>query len=242
MPVDPMIRHWLLNLAVEYPVWLGHLFPAVDCEALNVRPVPGCDAPDYARTLIEACDAGMVTLSSEVPGDDVSSRVGIERIVARFLASANNESTHIDQRHRRPMCERVRLPGMEVRFKLTEPGGDAWARLAEPDWAHILTVSLDLASGDLFSPDRQLLMAYMGWYQQIEGQQIPLEAITWQTHSDFQILYWKRLPLVYQATFTSLPAESRIAPRWSSAPLWFTNWYISAITWHKQPWELRGWL
>lgn len=241
MAADPMIKHWLLNLAVEYPVWLGHLFPAVDCEALNVKPVPGCDAKDYARNLIELSDMGMVTLSSDVPGDDIENRPGLERILERFLELANDSPARRHMWHLRPMYERNRLPGMQVYFKLTPSGGVAWERIAEPDWAHILSVSVGAESGDLFSPDRHLLMAYLGWYREIEAQRVQLEAISWQTHSDFQILYWKRIPLVYQASFTLQPPEGAIKPEWYRAPRWFREWYASATTWHKQPWELAGW-
>ncbi len=241
MSADPMIKYWLLNLAVEYPVWLGHLFPAVECEALNVKAVPGCDAKDYARNLIELSDSGMVAFSSDVPGDDVANRPGLERILHRFLQLAGDDSTRRHEWNLRPMYERSRLPGMQVNFKLTPSGGAAWERMAEPDWAHILTVSVGAESGDLFSPDRHLLMAYLGWYWAIEAQRIQLEAISWQTHSDFQILYWKRVPLVYQASFTLRPAEGPTEPKWSHAPQWFRDWYASAITWHKQPWDLPGW-
>lgn len=235
-----MIKHWLLNLAVEHPVWLGHILPEIECEALNVKPVPGCDAKDYARNLIELSESGMVALSSEVPGDDVATRPGMERILNRFLQLANNDATWCHEWNQRPMYERIRLPGMQVNFRLTPSGGAAWERMAEPDWTHILTVSVGSESGDVFSPDRHLLMAYLGWYREIEARQIQFETISWQTHSDFEILYWKRIPLVYQASFTLQPAEGPTGPEWHHAPQWFREWYTSAITWHKQPWDLAG--
>jgi hypothetical protein len=240
MSVDLMIKHWLLNLAVEYPVWLGHLFPAIACEAWNVKPIPGCDARDYARNLIELSDSGMVAFSSEVPGDDVTNSSGLGKILNRFLQLAN-DSTRPHEWNLRPMYEGIRLPSMQVNFKLTPSGGAAWERMAEPDWAHILTVSVGTESGDLFSPDRDLLMAYMGWYQEIEAQRIQLETIAWQSHSDFPILYWKRIPVVYQASFPLQPAENPTQPKWFRSPQWFREWYTSAITWHKQPWDLSGW-
>jgi hypothetical protein len=241
MSSNMMIKHWLLNLAVEYSVWLGHLFPAVDCEALNVKPVPGCKAEDYARSMIELCDSGMVRLSSEIPGDDVGSKSGVERILDRFLKLANEDPALRHHGRLRPTFERNRLPGMQVDFKLTARGGEAWETMSDPDWTHILIVRVDSQSGDLFSPDRRLLMAYMGWYEEIEAQRIQPGAVTWQTHSDFEILYWKRLPLVYQASFSAQSTEGHTGPKWSAVPKWFREWYLSAITWHKQPWELPGW-
>lgn len=241
MSADRMTKHWLLNLAIEYPVWLGHLFPAVDCEALNVKPVPGCKAEDYARSLIELCSSDMIRFSSELPGDDIESHSGVERILGRFLKLANDDPELPCQERLRPTYKRNRPPGMQVSFKLTERGGEAWETMADPDWNHILTVSVDSQSGDLFSPDRDLLVAYMGWYQEIEKQTIQLDTITWQTHSDFEILYWKHLPLVYQASFSLQPADGRAGRLWSGMPKWFREWYFSAIAWHKQPWELPGW-
>lgn len=236
-----MIKHWLLNLAVEHPVWLGYVFPAVECEALNVKPVPGCGAKDYARNLIELSDSGMVVLSSEVPGDDASNRPGRERILDRLLELVHNYSRQHHDWHLRPMYERSRLPGMQVDFKLTTSGGAAWEKVAEPDWGHILTVSVGSESGDVFSPDQDLLMAYLGWYWEIEARRIQPEAISWQTHSDFPILYWKRIPLVYQASFGLERAEGSPPLEPSRAPQWFREWYASAISWHKQPWDLPGW-
>src|SRR5437867_8317137 len=77
--VDDLIRHWLLNLAVDSPMSVGMLFPAVDGEALNVYTLPGRSSEDYARGLTELFDAGMIKLrrwnwlpgSSEIAEDDV---------------------------------------------------------------------------------------------------------------------------------------------------------------------------
>ncbi len=239
-----MVKHWLLNLAAECPAWLGQLFPEVSCEALNVKPVPGCDSAHYARSLLELFDSAMIKLSSEVCGDDVQSRLGVEQILDRFLKLATGDPTLYHERRLRPMHERRRLPGLQVSFELTASGGEAWERMAEPDWANFFTKSSDEESCDLFSPDRHLLVAYMGWYQQMERRRIQLETVTWQTHSDFEIVYWKRLPLVHQASFLLLPARGRTGTKWywsHETPGWFREWYISVISWHKKPWDLQGW-
>src|SRR5215472_14135400 len=93
-PAGRMIEHWLLNLAVEDPVWLGRVFPIVQGEALNVKPIPGCEARGYARSLIDLYDSGMIRLSSEVPGDDVESRQGVERILDRVLTLRTDDPAH----------------------------------------------------------------------------------------------------------------------------------------------------
>src|SRR5205807_861829 len=93
LSADDILKHWLLNPGIEVPVWLGLLFPTVEGEALNAKPVPYCNAQDYARGLIELFDSRLITLSSEVSGDDVESRSGILRILDRFLKLTEEDST-----------------------------------------------------------------------------------------------------------------------------------------------------
>ena len=236
---DEMIKHWLLNLAVEHPVWLGCLFPAVDAEGLNVKPLPRCKALDYARGLLELLDAGMIKLSSEVSGDDVESGLGAARVLDRFVRLSNDDPALCRGSRLLPMYERNPLPGMQVEFELTPRGGEAWERVAEPDWSRLFTVSRDSTSGELISPDRDLLMALMGWYSEIHhGETIQRDTIRWQTHTDYAILYWKRVPLVCHASF-GLQAAEAPWPGWG--PEWFRDWYFSAVSWHRKPWDLPGW-
>src|SRR5207249_1289788 len=133
-----------------------------------------------------------------------------------------------------------------VYLQLTALGGEAWERLAEPDWGKFISASSTPSTpqceewtGDLVSADRDLLIAYMGWYPEVREEQIKLETIRWQTHSDFEILYWKRLPFVYHASFQSASAEAR----WNSyrEPQWFRDWWVSTSCWYKKPWELPNW-
>jgi|SRR5215471_12047047 len=240
--VKTILHHWLLNLAVEYPVWLYSLFPILRCQLLNVKPVPSCNTGDYVRGLVELFESGMITISSAALQDDVESRTGIEMILSRFMKLATHEAT-MDQGSP-PMQVSKRPPNMQVSFKLTALGGEVWETVAEPDWPHIMTISRDNRSGNLFSPNRDLLMAYVGWCSEIEQHRVQLETMRWQTHSDFEILYWKRLPLVHHISFGLEPAEARwsgIGPKWLRQPKWFSEWYISAITWYKKPWDLPAW-
>jgi hypothetical protein len=239
MPIDEMVKHWLLNLAVEVPVWLYLLFPAVEGDALNVQPVPRRNAEDYAAGVMDLCEAGMIKLSSEVHGDDVENGAGISRILDRFLKLSYDDSIlHRDGRLLKP-DQRNRLPGMQVSFRLTALGGEAWERVAEPDWAHFVTESRDSTSGELISPDRDRLIAYMGWYPEIHRERIQLETVTWETHTNFEILYWKRLPFVYHASFGLQAA----AARWASMapPKWFRDWELSTASWYREPWSLSNW-
>jgi len=233
-----MLKHWLLNLAVRHPIWLGLLFPSVEGEALNVKPVPGCGPEDYARGLVELIESGMVRLSSQVPGDEVESLVGVSQILDRFLKLAKDDSIlRRDDRLLKPY-QRNRLPGMKVSFRLTALGGETWSEVAEPDWMHIVTESGDAASGDIISPDRDRLMATIAWYPELNQEQVQLETIKWQTHSDFEVLYWKRLPFVYHVSFARQVAQVR----WANAETeWFRDWRFSLSSWYKEPWELPDW-
>lgn len=93
--------------------------------------------------------------------------------------------------------------------------------------------------GDMFSPDRHLLFAWMGWYPEVRHEKILLDSVQWESCQDFEVLYWKHLPLVHRVTFLVESAE----PRWKSykVPEWFDAWWTQSLHWHKQPWELPSW-
>lgn len=136
---------------------------------------------------------------------------------------------------------------MRVDFKLTALGGESWEKIAEPNWGRFVSIGTTSngiqpereMTGDLVSADRDLLIAYMGWYPEVNREKIQLDTIRWETHADFEILYWKRLPFVYHASFRVRPAK----PRWNShnEPSWFRDWWISTRCWHKDPWQLPSW-
>jgi hypothetical protein len=238
LSADELIRYWLLNVAVEYSVWLGRLFPAVQDETLNVKPIPHCTSEDYARGLIDLFNSGMISLSSEVPGDDVQSSRGVAQILDRFLQLSNEDPVLRRNGRLLPMHERIRLPGMAVSFELSSLGGEAWEKVANPDWTRFISVSTVSTSGELVSSDRDLLIAYMGLYPEVNGERIQLETVAWETRTDYEILYWKRLPFVYHASFVVEAAKKRWA---GPAPSWFLDWWLSTRSWRKQPWELPGW-
>src|SRR6266849_2582850 len=238
---DEVIRHWLLNTAVEFGVPLTCLFPEIS-QGLNVKPIPGCSSEDYAGGLIELFNSSMITLSSEFPEDDVTTRAGVSRIFDHFLALPEDYKRI---RHLRPSDPGSltidRNPAMQVDFKLTELGGEAWEKVAEPDWRRFFTQFSDYETGELTSPDLNLLMARMGWFRELSGERIQPDTITLQTHSDYPILYWKRLPHVYQAAFSVEAAKPQWANGHSGEPKWFREWWSSIGSWHKEPWDLPNW-
>lgn len=243
-PIDEVIKHWLLNLAVEAHVRLVRLFPEIDGVGLNAEEVPGCGTNDYASCLMELFDSGMIEFISEVPGDEVETKNGVWRVLQRFLNLSGDDSSIYRDGHLLKARERYRLPGMQVRFKLTSRGGEAWEKNAEPKWGRFISVGTYSAAqsqsepGEVISANRDLVIAYMGWYPEVNREEIQLDTIKWQTHTDFEVLYWKRLPFVYHASFQVRPAEAR----WNGwEPQWLQDWWVSTRLWHKQPWELPNW-
>lgn len=246
-----VLRHWMLNTAIDFEVRLTDFFPELNSQGLNVRPVPGCRSEQYANALIELFDSDLISFSSQVEGDDTRSRNGILRMIERFRNLRKTDPSLLSDNGRLLKSYQLcRLPGMQVSFKLTSLGGEAWEKIASPDWTHYVSEStvfpaLDdqnheaLADGDLTSADRDRIIAYMGWYPEVRGEYIEVDTVNWQTHTDFEILYWKRVPFVHHASFRVRVAEGR----WQRclAPKWFGDWWASTRKWHIEPWDLSNW-
>lgn len=232
-----IVRHWLLNTAIEFGVPLTCIFPEPG-HSLNVKPIPKCDSDDYAKALLELFDSGQVVFSSKVPYDETECTDGIARILERFRALSINDSSLRGEHGLLPTHRRSRLPGMNVCFKLTPRGGEMWEKHAHPDWTRYVSAFGDLTSGEVISENRDLLFAYLGWYLELHGEEVLRETITWQTHSDFAIVYWKQLPFVYHASFQAQPVE-RCWPH--GEPQWFRDCRNSIQSWYIKPWDLRDW-
>jgi hypothetical protein len=172
-------------------------------------------------------------------------RAGVSDVLDRFLGLPTNfQQVGYSGEPR----QKFRLdPKARVYFKLAASGGEAWERLAEPEWERFVSATATFpaygesgpAEGELISADRDVLLAWMGWYPEVRREKILIETVKWQTQTDFEALYWKRLPFVYRATF-----EVEIAKeRWNShkIPHWFWDWWTRSLHWYKQPWELPDW-
>jgi hypothetical protein len=138
-----VIKHWLLDLAVEHPVSLGLLFPHTENQGLNVKPIPNCGSDDYACGLLELFIAGLITLGSEFPADDVENRSGISKVLDRFLRLSSEDSpvrqllAGTRGSREQPGCR----PSKRVCFQLTARGGSVWEKVVEPDWDHFVSAS-----------------------------------------------------------------------------------------------------
>lgn len=151
---------------------MSSLFPDVDTVRLNVKSVPHCTRFDYGRAVIELFRANMIVLSSEVRGDDVETVEGLIQIVNRFMGLSNDDPRLQREGRLLPLYERNRAAGMQVCIRLTPLGGEAWERLAEPDWGRFVSgytygaTEGKAETSELISPDRDLIVAYMGSYRQ----------------------------------------------------------------------------
>lgn len=230
---DEVIRHWLLNLAVEFGRRLTLIFPTVHEQALNVNAVPGCTSEDYARNLLALFEAEMITLSSELSDDDVTTRSGVSRVLNRLVALPKGfQQVGYSGEPKR----KLRLdPGCRVYFKLTASGGEAWETAARPDWSRFLMERSDFEVADFYSVNRDLLTAYMGWYADINEARILPETVEWDSRKDSEIVYWKKVPIVHHA-FCRLEVKPP-----ANTPKWLWDWYCSATRWHRDPWDLPDW-
>jgi hypothetical protein len=233
-----LVKHWLLSIATEFPRGLNLLFPKIQGEALNVKQVPGCNSEDYAEALVQMFQEGFITFQSDSSEDDVHSELGVSRIVGRFLALAR---TAQKVQHGASAGPRnlVTSRRSAVTFQLSESGGKEWEKLAEPKWFDCFMQSGDETSGDvdLTSQNLTLLMALMGWFEGPDHERVKAQGIRLVLHSNFQLLYWKNLSSVYQASFFVTPQEAEHQKR----PIWFAEWERSVRSWHKKPWDLSIW-
>jgi hypothetical protein len=189
-------------------------------------------------------DSGKIEFSSEIPGDDVESRPGISMILDRFLRVQIDDPVILLRRHLKldkATKQLVHNHRRAVTFKLTALGGDAWERIAKPAWDQFFDQRSDYETGELYSQNLTLLMARLGWFSELTDTQIDINTIDLQIHPEFQMLYWKKLPNVYRATFSLEWTE----PRWTNGgigePKWFRDWWHSTTRWYIQPWNLPGW-
>ena len=209
-----------------------------------MEEVPGLNAEDYANAPLTLYDSEMIEFASEIPGDDVGTRSGISMILNRFLKISVDDPAVLLRRHLKldqVTKQLVHNHRTAVKFKLTDLGGKAWERVAEPAWDHFFDQRSDYENGEMYSRDLTLLVARLGWFSELDDTRIDINTIELQSHSEFHVLYWKTLPDVYRATFSLARAESRWTNGRSGEPKWFREWWDSTTKWFTQPWELADW-
>lgn len=243
-PIDKLLRHWLLDVAVEFPRNLCLLFPFVDGEALNAKTIHGHQPKSYSRALLDMFEEGLIRFSSDVQGDDVQASVGVARVLERFLGLSKDDSQLRRGGRFLPAYQRCHIKELQVYFELTPEGGQAWEKIARPNWDHCFTQSTGNADCELVSQNRDLLMAVLGWFREADGGLVDLDSVEIQKLNDCPILYWKHLPSVFRVKFIFEKSDARWSgdgPTWSREPKWFQEWWTSATSWYRKPWELPTW-
>lgn len=248
MTIDEIVKQWLLTSAIKFPRRLGYIFPVAEELSLNMREVPGCGPNDYAKGLLALFDAGMIRFSSGQSAQRIETHAGISEILDHLLSLNPDDPTARIVRYasrRSKAAEKViRDPYLYVTFELTALGGEAWEKFAEPDWARFLdqlSDPTDEGAGEMTAPDLTLIMAYMGWFPPFADHQVKPETVRVEQVADYLILYWKRLPHVYRATFEFEKATLKWQDGRIDEPAWFREWWQGSTEWYKHPWKMPGW-
>jgi len=94
-----------------------------------------------------------------------------------------------------------------------------------------------------FSQNRDRLMAVLGWVPMIDNSRIDLDTVTWKTHSEYPVRYWKQLPDVHVVKFQAQQEpESPRRSDWVFGRMpWFSMWFTARSDWYRKPWDLEGW-
>lgn len=232
-----MIQHWILNIAIESRRKLSAFIPVVNELHLNVPGVPEATPSDYAFAFVRLLDTGLVQVSPIEDSVDQATvgRATVEAVLEKRL-QLHEETGDIC-----PGTGGLRLLSRppDLRWGITTCGGNAWEKLAEPDWNRYVKTLTDWESGEIWSASHDLLMAALGWYGELNDVMVDRQSIRIEAVQNHPIVYWKVLPLVYHATFSCTPSESDRTP--TDQPAWFREWWRSLDQWYTKPWELSGW-
>jgi len=242
--IDKLMRHWLLDIAVEFPRSLVLLFPFVEGEALNAKTIHGQQPESYAKGLINLFENGLIRFSSDVPGDEVQTSAGVERLLERFVRLSKDDSLLRREGQLLSTYQRRHIKELQVSFELTSEGGRVWESDAEPNWDRCFTQSTGDADCELVSSNLDRIMAVIGWFPEIVGGRVDVNSIRIQRLDDSPILYWKHLPSVFKANFAfdkTDPRWSSDGPAWPREPKWFHDWRVATASWYRKPWEMPAW-
>lgn len=243
MPATPkVVEHWILNLVIEGERKLSDFLPFVESLYLNVQEVPDCSAEEYAEGVLALFDAGLVRMYFDIGEDEEfdPDRALVEAIVRRRLQLPRVGRVPLTKARRLP--REIRPAEPDLMMKLTASGGRAWEALAEPDWSRYVQTLTGDESGEAWSGNRDMLIAELGWYEELTSATIDRNTIRLEALHDYPVTYWKLLPVVFRASFACTWSERMWGgKRYPGEPKWFREWWESRSDWYKQPWELPNW-
>jgi hypothetical protein len=162
-----------LNLAIEGSRELSDFLPFVEELYLNVRQVPGCTPSEYAAAVLALLDAGSIRLYFDTRDQDEvrPDRSMVEAVLTRRLqlpyTTGRLPLRKTDPR--RPPPE-IRAAEPDLRMELTALGGEVWEKRAEPDWSRYVQTLTGEESGEAWSGDEGLLIACLGWYEELNSR------------------------------------------------------------------------
>ena len=212
--------HWILDAAAINPIPLNWILPNVSGH-MNARSIPGLQVNDYAALVGSAVDKSLIELSSDgQPLDLANARATVTEHAGGLQASKERR----------------------VYLQLTEQGGQAWERLAAPQWDRFFYYSFLLpdqelrVSATLASRNFETVMAYLGWFERLDSVDVKWETLKIETRSNYAATYWKRLDGVHEAILDGIyHLPERYAPRFVS------DWVLSLNDWRQRPWDRADW-
>lgn len=233
-----LIQHWILNIAIEFHRRLSDFVPFVESESLNVKEVPGATPNDYAAAFLALLDAGFVCAYPFDTDAGVEDQAKMDRSVVEEILEKRLQLPQVTSKNRVRGGQPSKSALPDLRWRMTTLGGEVWERLAKPDWNHYASTLTDNHLGDIRTTNRDLLMAELGWYRELNSVKVDQTTIMVEALRNHSITYWKTLPLVYHATFSCTPDPDARPTDW---PRWFRDWWLSQNQWCKKPWELPDW-
>jgi hypothetical protein len=233
------------NLAIEGSRELSDFLPFVEELYLNVRQVPGCTPSGYAAAVLALLDAGSIRLYFDTRDQDEvrPDPSMVEAVLTRRLQPPCTMGRFPLRKTdpRRPPPE-MRAAEPDLRMELTALGGEVWEKRAEPDWSRYVQTLTGEESGEAWSGDEDLLIACLGWYEELNSAAVDRNTIRLEVLHDYSVTYWKLLPVVYRATFACTWDESQWGGKGRiGEPKWFRKWWVGQDNWYKKPWELPDW-
>lgn len=206
---DP-IKQWLLTLAVKARVPLKFLFPVVRAEILNLPQPPAVSDGDRLDAFFYLLSQECLEVVDSVPNDVAQSDWSEHELRDRILSGLTGR----------------------LNFGLTQIGGLAWERVAEPDWSRFISHSATSEELDLASTNFERLGAHLGWIPAVEGVRIKWETLSYELHESYPITYWKRLSGVHRVQCKlESRAEGGMGIGW---PQWFSHWHAEFHRWFRE--------
>jgi hypothetical protein len=196
---------------------------------------------DYVAAVLSLLDAGSIRLFFETNDrkEVAPDRPTVEGILTRRLqlpAVTQHPPLRKAVPHRPP--REIRPAEPDLRIELTPTGGEIWEKRAGADWNRYVQTLTDVRSGEACSANRNLLMAFLGWYEELNSAIVDRSTIKLEVLHDHHVTYWKVLPAVNCATFACKWTDVQ---RVIDGPKWFQEWWRELDEWYKKPWELPGW-